>query len=118
VALDGAARIEGRLSAADGGELPVLVVLQRADGNTQGPAAEAWNAFAFMLPVAAAGDRTASVKDGKFSFDHVPPGSVRLVVREIGKPTAPLTDLATLPLELQAGDVARPELTVQFPRGK
>lgn len=139
VALDGAARIEGRVSASDGGDLRVLVMLQRADGNTQGPVAEGWNFLAFMRPVAAAGDRSATVKDGKFSFDHVPPGSVRLVVRQIGAPTAAaglgtlsldvkgcgiaqhkpeVGDLATLPLELRAGDVARPEITVQPSREK
>ena len=69
--------------------------------------------------MAAAGHRDSPVKDGRFSFDHVPPGSVLLVVRQQAfGPKHEAPDLATMPLELRAGDVARPEITVQPVRAK
>jgi len=92
--LQAAARVEGRLSAADGGTLPVAVVVQAPGADEH---------------------RTVPL-DGRFTLDYLPAGPARLVVRQDRNPDFRITDevdLATLALELVAGEITRPDLVVQ-----
>jgi len=96
-----AARVEGAVFAADGGELPVRIL---------------------VTPLAASAEPVAgNVVDGHFLVDHVPPGPARVAVQQNRSRSWSKrddVDLAAQQLELVAGETAQADFTVQPLRDK